>query len=82
MPEQYHCWTVITAFCFERKCKCEGCSELNVGCKVKPIHTNPYHIKPVKYAALKTYANIGLEGYADALQNIGKLRNRMKDIKL
>ena len=71
---QYRYWTTLTAFCFERGCKCEGCCELNVACRVKPLHTNPYKIKPVKYAALKTFANIGTKGLDDALGRIGEER--------
>lgn len=82
MTNQYHYWTPITAFCFERKCKCEGCCELNVACRVNPTRENQYNIKPVKYAALKTYANIGLKGFDEALYKIGKEKNRMKDIEL
>ena len=82
MSNQNCYWTTLTAFCFERKCKCEGCCEANVACKVKPIHTNPYNIKPIKYAALQTYANIGLYGFQDALNGIGEKKNKMKDIKI
>lgn len=77
---KYHYWTTLTAFCYERKFKCEGCSEAYF-CAKRP-YDNDYGIKPLKFAALQTYANIGLKGFDEALHNIGKLRNRMKDIEL
>ena len=77
---KYTHWTTLTAFCFEREMKCKGCSEAYF-CERKPFN-NDYGMKLLKYAALQTYANIGLKGFEEALHNIGKLRNRMKDIKL
>ena len=73
MSEQYMRWTTKTAFCFERKCRCEGCCEANLDCRIKPIHPNIYHMKPIKYAALKTFANIGYKGYQDVLNRIGEI---------
>lgn len=82
MRNKYHYWTSITAFCFERRCKCEGCCESYVACKVEPFVYNQYGMKPVKYAALQTYANIGLKGFKEALYKIGKPKNRMKDVTI
>ena len=70
--KKYMMWTTLTAFCFERKCKCEGCCELDVACRVKPMARIPYDIKPVKYAAIRTFANIGYDGYQRALSRIGE----------
>jgi hypothetical protein len=64
---KYRYWTTLTAFCFERKCRCEGCCEANVACRVKPMKKVPYGMRPIKYAALQTFANIGLDGYEEAL---------------
>lgn len=64
---KYTRWTPLTAFCFERGCRCKGCCELNVACKTQHGF-NPYGIKMVKYAAIKTFANIGLKGYEGMLE--------------
>lgn len=80
MTNQYKYWTTITAFCYERKCKCENCSESYL-CAKRPIN-NIYGMKPIKFAALQTFANIGLYGYQEALDNIGQEKNSMKDIEL
>ena len=70
MNKKYHYWTPITAFCFERKCRCVNCSE-KYFC-IKKTTNNDYGMKPVKYAALQTYANMGLKGFDEALYKIGK----------
>lgn len=77
---RYTYWTPITAFCFERKLKCKDCSEAFLCAKRQ--YNNDYGIKPIKFAALQTYANIGLKGFDEALYKIGQQKNRMKDIEL
>lgn len=42
----------------EEKLRCENRSI----CNVEPMSINPLNMKPVKYAVLMTYRNIGKEG--------------------
>lgn len=80
MSNKYRYWTTITAFCFERKFKCKDCCEAHF-CAKKAIN-NIYGIKSRKFDALQIYANIGLEGFDEAIAKIGEIKNKMKDIEL
>ena len=70
MTIRYMHWTPLAAFCFERKFKCENCSEAYF-CSRRPFN-NEYGMKPLKFAALQTFANIGTDGLENALNMIGK----------
>ena len=56
-------WTDLTKTCYYRyqqKLGCEGCPNNNKYiCLKKPWNKNPYRIKNIKYAMLRTLANIG-----------------------
>ena len=80
MTNRYRYWTAKTAFCFERRCKCEGCSEVNF-CEKKPLN-NYYNLKPLKFAAIETFKNIGWYGFVEALHKIGEPKHKMKDVKI
>lgn len=80
MSNKHYYWTTLTAFCFERKFKCKHCSEFSF-CDKRACN-NDYGIKKLKFDALQTYANIGLEGFEEALNSIGEPRNRMKDVEI
>lgn len=56
----YKYWTDLTRFCYERRCRCQGCCEFNNACRYKPMHINEYKLKPVKYAVIMTVRNIGV----------------------
>lgn len=63
--EMYRHWNYTTACCFLHKTNCEKCPNKIVCAQIKrPV--GDYKIHPVKYATLKTYANIGLEGFKRA----------------
>lgn len=71
--EMYKQWNYTTACCFKHKCKCDRCPNVIVCSQI----TNPvgdYKIHPVKYATIKTYANIGLKGYKRAFTEKGGYR--------
>lgn len=78
----YRSWNYTTACCFKYKTDCKICPNKIVCAKyTKPVGN--YYIHPVKYATLKTYANIGLEGYESAFANSenkinGFLENRIE----
>ena len=57
----FYKWNFTTAICFKNRMICGRCNNQEV-CAVEPIHTNKYNMRPVKYAALMTYKNIGLQG--------------------
>lgn len=53
-------WTDLAKHCYQRKCRCEGCSEEYGACVERwDAKHNEYGIKPMKYAVLMTYAEIG-----------------------
>lgn len=61
LREMYRHWNYTTACCFLHKTKCELCPNEIVCSKInKPV--GDYYIHPIKYATLKTYANIGVKG--------------------
>lgn len=56
----YYHWTPITKFCYLRGMKCEGCPNDNEYiCKKEPWNKNPYGIRNIKYAVIRTLRNIG-----------------------
>ena len=53
-------WTKITKTCYEHNMICEGCpNNTNFLCKKEPWVRNPYGIKNIKYAVIRTLNNIG-----------------------
>ena len=79
MSNRYRYWTSRTAFCFERKFKCKDCSEFSY-CNRQPSN-NDLGLKSLKFAALRTFANIGLEGFNEAISRIGAQYERERDYK-
>ena len=77
---RFRYWTQKTAFCFERKMRCLGCTEYPF-CEREPFN-NDFGMPARKYAALQTFAQIGLYGFEDAIKKIGQKKNIMKDIEL
>lgn len=57
----YRKWNDLTRACYNRHCVCLGCENRAI-CNVRPMSINPLNMKPVKYAVLMTYKNIGKEG--------------------
>ena len=54
----YTKWNATTALCYHNNLCCENCSNKQV-CGSYLYAVNEYGIKPIKYAAIKTYQNIG-----------------------
>lgn len=54
----YTKWNATTALCYHNNLCCENCSNKQV-CDSYLYAVNEYGIKPIKYAAIKTYQNIG-----------------------
>ena len=56
-------WTDLTKTCYKRyeqKLGCEGCpNNTDYVCKKPAWNKNPYGIRNIKYAMLRTLANIG-----------------------
>ena len=60
-------WNYTTACCFKYKTHCIDCPN-HVVCELySDSSSNSYHIHPIKFAMLMTYANIGTEGLEDEL---------------
>lgn len=59
----YRKWNEITALCYSRKMVCKGCNNAWACAQTDNKGTgNKYKIRMIKYAVLKTYANIGTKG--------------------
>lgn len=56
----YRRWNSTTAMCYKNRMRCSICDNKSV-CE-KDYAGNKYKIKMIKYAVLKTYANIGTKG--------------------
>lgn len=56
-----------TACCFKYKTNCADCPNRVVCELYSEASKNEYHIHPIKFAMLMTYANIGLEGLEEEL---------------
>lgn len=56
--EYYFKWNPSTALCYHNKLRCENCSNRFI-CNSYNYAYNEYKIKPIKYATIKTYQNIG-----------------------
>lgn len=54
----YFHWTPITKLCYSRQMNCEGCPNDYV-CSLPVWNKNPYGIRNIKYAVMRTIANIG-----------------------
>ena len=55
-------WNTTTATCYAHKCRCTGCPNADT-CNSYVYAVNEYGIKPMKYATIKTYQNIGEADY-------------------
>ena len=60
-------WNYTTACCFKYKTHCIDCPNRVVCEMYSDSSKNSYHIHPIKFAMLMTYANIGTEGLEDEL---------------
>ena len=58
----YQRWNTTTATCYAHKCRCTGCPNADT-CNSYVYAVNEYGIKPMKYATIKTYQNIGEADY-------------------
>lgn len=58
----YRKWNTTTATCYAHKCCCNGCPNEDT-CNSYLYAVNEYGIKPMKYATIKTYQNIGEADY-------------------
>lgn len=54
----YTKWNATTALCYYNNLCCENCSNKQI-CDSYDYAYNEYLIKPIKYATIKTYQNIG-----------------------
>lgn len=62
----YTKWNPTTALCYHNNLCCENCSNKQV-CNSYDYAYNEYKIKPIKYAVIKTYQNIGKANYRQYL---------------
>jgi hypothetical protein len=62
----YTKWNTTTAICYHNNLCCANCSNRQV-CDNYSFSKNEYGIKPVKYATIKTYQNIGKANYRQYL---------------
>ena len=60
--KSYKYWNATTALCYHNKLCCENCSNKQI-CDSYIYAFNEYKIKPIKYATIKTYQNIGKSNY-------------------
>lgn len=51
-------WNNLTKTCYKQNMICENCPNKLI-CSIKPWNINPYNIKNIKYAVLKTLENVG-----------------------
>ena len=65
----YKQWNYTTACCFKYKTNCDKCPNTIV-CSRHTHWVGDYKIHPVKYATLKTYANIGRKGIEQFLEEV------------
>ena len=68
-PQQaraYQRWNTGTATCYANNCCCNRCPNEEV-CNSYIYAVNEYGIKPMKYATIKTYQNIGEADYKEHL---------------
>lgn len=54
----YRHWTNLTRTCYKQKMNCTDCQN-RIICSIEPWNLNPYGIKNIKYAVIRTLANIG-----------------------
>ena len=54
----YRRWNRLTATCYARKMKCEGCPNDYI-CKMNIETFNKYRMPQIKYAVLMTYSRCG-----------------------
>lgn len=61
--QMFKTWTNLTRTCYARYKEglgCEGCpNNTNIICNREPWNKNPYGMKNIKYAMLRTLSNIG-----------------------
>lgn len=62
----YQRWNTGTATCYAHNCSCTGCPNEET-CNSYVYAVNEYGIKPMKYATIKTYQNIGEADYKNWL---------------
>jgi hypothetical protein len=62
----YQRWNTGTATCYANNCCCNRCPNEEV-CNSYIYAVNEYGIKPMKYATIKTYQNIGEADYKEYL---------------
>jgi hypothetical protein len=62
----YQRWNTGTATCYAHNCTCTGCPNEDT-CNSYVYAVNEYGIKPMKYATIKTYQNIGEADYKNWL---------------
>ena len=51
-------WNSLTKTCYKQGMICDGCPNKYL-CDIEPWNRNPYRMKNIKYAVLRTLRNIG-----------------------